>query len=82
MSDPVTREGLMAQHVLDDEIFQSSVLELEKNTITQWRSAKTVEERERAHADLMALGRVVGKLRMLVERAAFEKARQEKDKPQ
>jgi len=82
MSDEVQRASARARTVLEDEIFQETVLDIEKNLIEQWRSAKSVEAREQAHAELLALGRVLHKLRTVMDRAAYERARVEKDKPQ
>jgi hypothetical protein len=74
-----------ARHVrvlFDDEVFKAGVFDLEESLILAWRKAKTVQDREAAHAEISALGSIMAKLRAVMERGAFEKEREKREEKQ
>lgn len=72
--------GLSAQSVLGDEAFLAAVEMARAQVVQRWSEAQTVEERERCHAEYMAIPALVVQLRTLYDRGQAELA--EENEPQ
>lgn len=55
--------GVRAQALLDDEVFVASLSVVAAGCVEAWKASGTVEEREAAHARLVALNAVAAELR-------------------
>lgn len=75
MMDAIEK-GNQAQRILNDPVFQEAVQAADEQFIHDWRSAHTVEGRERAHARQAALQAVVQELEVIIGRADVERSRQ------
>jgi hypothetical protein len=60
--------GIEARKILESTAFQQAVQQAEENVLLRWRTGKTVEERELAHAHAVALAEVIQELEVLVGR--------------
>lgn len=55
--------GVRAQALLDDEVFVASLSVVAEGCVAAWKASGSVEEREAAHARLVALNAVAAELR-------------------
>lgn len=55
--------GVRAQALLEDEVFVAAVSVVASGCVEAWKAAATVEDREAAHARLVALNAVAAELR-------------------
>lgn len=55
--------GVRAQALFDDEVFVAAVSVVAAGCVETWKAAGTVDDREAAHARLVALNAVAAELR-------------------
>jgi hypothetical protein len=79
--EEVIERGRRATQLMEDPLMREAFIATEESFIQTWRNAKTVADRESAHAHVIALGRVAKYLRIIMEdgvRATDQLKRQER----
>lgn len=78
-ADQVIADGGRAEAVLRDPVFVEATEMAREQIQTAWTTAKTVEAREQAHAQYVALDHIVSMLQVMVDRAQVEALKIKRD---
>ncbi len=81
MNDDERRRAEEAMAILGGRVFSEAVESLDRGLVADWRSAKSVKEREALFIKQWLLGEIVGQIRRHIERAAAKEGLKREEGP-